>query len=116
MYYTYIIKCVNGNLYTGITTDVERRFGEHKSKSKISDKYTRANPAVKVEAVWSSSSRSYASKLESFIKTLDRKNKLELISNPRYLKDKYFDKLDTDEYNFESDIIFCVNKENKSIW
>ena len=111
MYYTYIIKCKNGNLYTGITTDVERRFNEHKSKSKSSAKYTRANPVVRIEAVWSSSSRSYASKLESFIKTLERKNKLELISNPKYLNDKYFDKLDTDEYKFESDIMLNVNKK-----
>ena len=68
MYYTYIVKCENGNLYTGITTDVERRFVEHRSKSKISAKYTRANPAVRIEAVWSSCSRALASKLEYFIK------------------------------------------------
>ena len=108
MYYTYIIKCANGSLYTGITTDVQRRFGEHKSKSKVSAKYTRANPAVSVEAVWSTSTRTLASKLEYFIKSLSRNEKLELIFNPQYLNDKYSDVLDADEYKFEFDIISCV--------
>ena len=64
MYYIYIIKCTNGNLYTGITTDVARRFDEHRSKGKISAKYTRANPAVSLEAAWSTSTRALASKLD----------------------------------------------------
>ena len=112
MYYTYIIKCGNDNLYTGITTDVERRFSEHKYKSKLSAKYTRANPAVEVKAVWSSKSRALASRLEYFIKTLSRKNKLELIMNPQFLKEKYSDVVCVDEYNFEFEIISNINEKN----
>ncbi len=111
MYYTYIIKCVNGNLYTGITTDVKRRFCEHMSGSKTCAKYTRSNPPESVEAVWSSYTRALASKLECFIKTLSRKNKLELISNPQILTDKYSDCIMADEYLFENDIIRDVNKK-----
>ena len=29
MWYLYIIRCGDDTLYTGITTDVARRFGEH---------------------------------------------------------------------------------------
>ena len=29
MFYTYILRCEDNSLYTGITTNVERRFVEH---------------------------------------------------------------------------------------
>ncbi|MBQ3573901.1 MAG: GIY-YIG nuclease family protein, partial [Clostridia bacterium] len=32
MYYVYMMRCSDNSLYTGITTDLERRFEEHKSK------------------------------------------------------------------------------------
>ncbi len=34
MYYTYILRCEDNSLYTGITTDVKRRLEEHKTQSK----------------------------------------------------------------------------------
>lgn len=100
MYYTYIIKCENETLYTGIAKDVARRFGEHVSGSKKGAKYTRANRAVSVEAVWCSEDRSAASKLEAFIKKLSRSQKLELIAQPDLLKDKYSEKISWSDYEF----------------
>ena len=111
MYYIYIIKCKNGNLYTGITTDVVRRFNEHQSKGKSSAKYTRANPAVELEAVWSTSTRALALKLEYFIKSLNKKRKLELISNFEYLYEISEDKIQPTDYKFQPDIISMVNKQ-----
>ena len=112
MYYIYIIKCTNGNLYTGITTDVARRFDEHRSKGKISAKYTRANPAVSLEAAWSTSTRALASKLEYFIKSLSRKSKLELISCPENLTKISSARIEPDDYNFEANIILFINQKN----
>ncbi len=100
MYYTYIIKCEKGTLYTGIAKDVAKRFGEHVSGSKKGAKYTRANRAVSIEAVWRSEDRSAASKLEAFIKKLTRVQKLELIANPDLLRDKYFEKISWADYEF----------------
>ena len=100
MYYTYIIKCENDTLYTGIAKDVAKRFDEHVSGSKKGAKYTRANKAVSVEAVWSSIDRSDASKLEAFIKKLTRSQKLELIAQPDLLKDKYGEKISWSDYEF----------------
>lgn len=100
MYYTYIIKCEKGTLYTGIAKDVTKRFEEHISGSKKGAKYTRANRAVSIEAVWSSADRSTASKLEAFIKKLSRIQKLELIATPDLLRDKYFEKISWSEYEF----------------
>ncbi len=112
MYYIYIIKCTNGNLYTGITTDVARRFDEHQSRGKISAKYTRANPAVSLEVVWSTSTRALASKLEFFIKSLSRKTKLELISHPEYLAKLSSARIEPDDYKIEKDIISFINAKN----
>ena len=111
MYYIYIVKCTNGNLYTGITTNVARRFAEHQSKGKISAKYTRANPAVSLEAVWSTGTRGLASKLEYFIKSLNRKSKLELISNPENLIKTSSNRIEPDDYNFEKDLISFINQK-----
>jgi len=32
LYFVYILKCADGSLYTGITTDLKRRFAEHKDR------------------------------------------------------------------------------------
>jgi len=32
MYYTYVMRCEDGSLYTGITTDVQRRFRQHRGE------------------------------------------------------------------------------------
>lgn len=84
MYYTYIIRCADDSLYTGITTDVKRRFEEHLSQSEKSAKYTRTHKAVRVEAVWQSKDRVSASKLEYQIKRLTKMQKEELIRNNNF--------------------------------
>ena len=82
-YFVYIIKCRDERLYTGITTDMERRFAEHSGISGNSKgaKFTRANPPVEIMAVWSCNGRSEASRLEYAIKKLSRAEKIRLIEN-----------------------------------
>ena len=55
MYYTYMLRCADNSLYTGITTDVARRFAEHSGQipGKCA-KYTGSRKAVSIEAVWES--------------------------------------------------------------
>ena len=77
MYYVYIIECKDGSLYTGITTDVERRFQEHKNGT--GGHYTRAKQAVKVVYSQKYPDRSSALKREAEIKSWSRRKKLELI-------------------------------------
>ena len=79
-YFVYIIKCRGERLYTGITTDIERRFAEHSGSSKGA-KFTRANPPEEIMAVWSCNGRSEASRLEYAIKKLSRAEKIRLIEN-----------------------------------
>ncbi|KKQ28154.1 MAG: hypothetical protein US42_C0001G0005 [Candidatus Magasanikbacteria bacterium GW2011_GWC2_37_14] len=78
MYHLYILECADKTLYTGITVDLERRVGEHNS-SKLGAKYTRARRPVKVVYSKKFKNRSLASKAESKIKKLSRKEKLNLI-------------------------------------
>jgi len=77
MYFVYIIKCKDGSLYTGITTDVLRRFDEHKNGK--GGHYTRARGVLKVDYTEKRKNRSEASKREAEIKKLTRQEKLELI-------------------------------------
>ena len=78
MYYLYILKCADKTLYTGITVDLKRRIEEH-NNSKLGAKYTRARRPVKLVYSKKFRNRSSASKEENRIKSLSRKEKLELI-------------------------------------
>lgn len=77
MYYLYILECADKTLYTGITVDLERRVNEHNS-SKLGAKYTRARRPVKLVYSKKFRDRSLASKAESKIKKLTRKEKIKL--------------------------------------
>lgn len=76
-YFVYILECEDGSLYTGVTTDVERRFEEHKrGKGSI---YTRARGARRIVYTKKQPNRSAAQKREAQIKRLTHKGKLALI-------------------------------------
>lgn len=77
MYYLYILKCADETLYTGITTDLERRVGEHNSGNRGA-KYTRARRPVKLVYSKKFRNRSLAAKAEARVKKLSRKEKLEM--------------------------------------
>lgn len=78
MYFVYILQCADNTLYTGITTDVERRLVEHQNKTGAH--YTSARGAVKMVYIEECKDRSSASKREYEIKSLTRKKKLDLIN------------------------------------
>ncbi len=79
MYFVYIIRCKDDTLYTGITTDIERRFREHSGEAANGAKYTRSHRPERIEAVWKCPDRSAASKLEYALKKLRRPQKIALI-------------------------------------
>lgn len=99
MYYTYILRCKDNSLYTGITTDLERRLKEHKEKGEKTAKYTLRHEAEKMEIAWKSENRVLASKLEFNIKRLTKKQKEELIKNPKLLNKFLGDKIQTELYS-----------------
>jgi putative endonuclease len=78
-WFVYIIQSEKGHLYTGITTDVERRFREHADSSKKGAKYFRGSVPVEVVYQKKFKDRSSASSYEALIKSMTRARKLKLI-------------------------------------
>lgn len=77
MYFVYVLRCVDKTLYTGITTDVARRFSEHASGRGAA--YTRAKKAGRIVYVEARASRSAAQVREAAIKKLSKSHKEKLI-------------------------------------
>lgn len=77
-WFVYIIENEKGHFYTGITTDLERRFSEHLNSKKGAKFF---NTGLPVRMVFKKKflNRSLASKYEYFIKTMSRPQKQELI-------------------------------------
>lgn len=97
MYYTYMLRCVDGSIYTGITTDLDRRISEHIKKDKKCAKYTLTHDVVKLECAWQSENRKMASKLEYHIKKLTKLQKEELILKNN-LEQLLLNKIDSNKY------------------
>jgi putative endonuclease len=72
-YFVYILRCVDNSLYTGITTDVARRFSEHVAGTGAA--YTRAHRPVAVVYTEGVEGRSAAQKREAAIKKLTKVEK-----------------------------------------
>ncbi len=79
-WFVYILKCSDSSLYTGITTDLARRFAEHRDAKKGA-KYTRSRRPVTLVHVEECSTQSEALKREAYIKKLKRSAKEILIKN-----------------------------------
>jgi putative endonuclease len=69
-WFLYLIRCREGKLYTGITTDVERRFEEHKSGDKRGSKYLRGKAPLELVMKKRIGSRGMALKIEAKVKKL----------------------------------------------
>ncbi len=80
IWYVYIVSCSDKTLYTGITTDLNRRITEHNSRYKGA-KYTRGRQPVKLVYFEEYNSRSHASRREVSIKKLTSVQKQTLILN-----------------------------------
>lgn len=98
MYYVYMLRCEDNSIYTGITTDYRRRMKEHFSKSKKCAKYTMRHTAKKLEAVWRTENRIFASKLEYRIKKLPKNRKENLILQKENFTQIFLDELDIEKY------------------
>lgn len=79
MYYLYILRCADDTLYTGITTDLDRRLAEHNGELARGAKYTKARRPVVLVYSRRFRTRSNASREEARVKQLTRTEKLNLI-------------------------------------
>lgn len=79
-WFVYIIRADDGSLYTGVTTDVSRRFEEHRQGDRGARYFMGRKP---LEVVYSEPghSRSSACRREAAIKKMSRKEKLALLTS-----------------------------------
>lgn len=86
-YYVYILKCADDSLYTGITTDLEKRLKAHNKKQGA--KYTRGRTPVTLLYYEEGHDKSSALKREIQIKKLSRKQKEKLIADKDTYENKF---------------------------
>lgn len=67
-WYVYLLECRDGSLYTGISTDVDRRYAQHLAGKGA--RYTRAHPPLRMLTHFACPDRSSASRAEHAIKRL----------------------------------------------
>lgn len=79
-HYVYVVRCVNGSLYTGYTKDIEARIAAHNEGK--GGRYTRTHRPVELMASWSFATKREALQVEYRIKQLSRRKKLELVQQP----------------------------------
>ena len=77
-WHLYLIRLDSGHLYTGITTDVARRFGEHKNGKGA--KFLRGREGLKLVFSRAVGDRSSALKIEAAVKKFPKQRKEALIN------------------------------------
>lgn len=97
IYFVYMLRCADNSLYTGYTTDLKRRLGEHCGGRKGA-KYTRLRRVEGIAAVWSAETLSAALRLEALIKHLKKSDKERLTENAAALAEIFGDKLCAESY------------------
>lgn len=80
IWYVYMIRCAGGELYTGVTTDVSRRFKEHQAGGAKAAKYLRGRGPLQLAYQETIGDKRLAHQREYQLKQLTRKQKLALIA------------------------------------
>ena len=88
LWFVYIIATEKNRLYTGITTDVERRFKEHSGELSRGAKFFRSDKPQKIVYVETCSTKSEALIKEARIKKLSRVQKDNFIKGQKNGDDK----------------------------
>ncbi len=86
-WFLYLIRCKHGRLYTGITTDVERRFEEHKNSNNKGSKYLRGKAPLKLVLKKKIGNKSMALKIEAKVKKISKIRKELLVDGKIKIRD-----------------------------
>ncbi len=78
-WHIYIVRCHDGSLYTGITTNVTRRYAEHQGKGDAGAKCLRGKGPLMLVFQKNLGSKTLAMKVESKVKKLSKAKKEELV-------------------------------------
>jgi putative endonuclease len=85
-WHLYLVRCHDGSLYTGITTNVARRFAKHKENNGTGAKYLRGRGPLMLVFQKKLGGRSLALRVESKVKKLSKARKEELIKTKKHIE------------------------------
>jgi putative endonuclease len=86
-WYLYVIRCRDGTLYTGISTDIDRRLAEHREGGDAGSKYLKGRAPLTLLFQKRLGSRSLALKVENRVKKLSKAKKEKMICVPGYIEE-----------------------------
>ncbi|MFY7697845.1 MAG: GIY-YIG nuclease family protein [Legionella sp.] len=90
-FWVYILLCDNAAYYTGWTNDLHRRYQEH-VRGSPKCKYTRSFKPLAIAQAWKTmQGRTTVLQIESYIKSLNKRQKEQLIREPQRLVDLFPD-------------------------
>ena len=78
-WYLYLIRCRDGTLYTGITSDVDRRFAQHQGSGNAGSRYLKGRGPLSLVFQEKLGPRSLALKVERRVKRMSKARKEKLI-------------------------------------
>ncbi len=81
LWYLYLIRCADNSLYTGITTDLDRRFAEHEQQGKQCARYLRGKGPLTLVFSCPVGTQSEATRLEIQIKKQSKAFKEDLVAS-----------------------------------
>ena len=113
MYYTYILRCDDNSLYTGITNDINKRIYSHYKKLRDCAKYTRSHQVVKIEKIFMTNEKNLSAKIEFHFKRLPKDKKEQVIKNPELLKVYLSDKIEGLDFSIYETSLQEVIKNNE---
>ena len=85
-WHLYLVRCHDGSLYTGITTNVARRFAEHQGNNGAGAKYLRGRGPLMLVFQKKLGSRSLALGVESKVKKLSKARKEDLMRSKKHIE------------------------------
>jgi putative endonuclease len=83
-WYLYLIRCRDSTLYTGISTDVDRRLAQHRGKGNAGSRYLKGRGPLSLVFQEKLGSKSLALKVERKVKRMSKARKEKLIQVSRY--------------------------------
>ncbi len=86
-WYLYLVRCHDGTLYTGISTDVNRRFAQHQRQSDTGSKYLKGKGPLTLVFQEKLGTKSLALKVERRVKKMSKARKEQLIALSGYISE-----------------------------
>jgi len=86
-WFLYLIRCKDNSLYTGITTDVSRRFKEHQGNDRKGSKFLRGKAPLKLVLKKKIGDKSLTSKVEASVKKMPKAKKELLVTGNLKIKE-----------------------------